>query len=264
MILSFLQYTRVVGILLLVSISMLIASACAAANDDDRKVVVFAAASLGHVFHDIQKEFETATSNQLSISYGASQTLAQQISSGAPADIFISAGKSPVNFLVERNRLASEPVNLLTNQLVVVVRQNLETRISSVKDLANSHVIRRIALADPELAPAGQYARESLTTLGLWNNIQNKLITGTDVRSTLAYIESGNADVALVYATDAKLARNVKVLDIVPYESHTPIVYPAALIKGSQNSLAALKFLAFLKDRQTQKIFSSYGFIPME
>ena len=255
---------RTLGLALIAATSLWVAGACLAPEEGSGEALVFAAASLADVLGDIQKEFEDATATRLSFSYGGSQSLAQQIASGAPADMLISAGRGPVNFLVERDKLASEPVGLVTNRLVVVLRQGLDLPLSSVAELATSDGIRRIALAEPDLAPAGEYARESLTTLGIWADIQHRLVTGTDVRSTLAYVESGNADAALVYATDARAARNVDVLDIVPPDSYSPIVFPVALIDGSPNSRGAVEFLDFLRGATAQSIFRGYGFQPLQ
>ena len=129
--------------------------------------------------------------------------------------------------------------------------------------LANK-MVGRVAIADPDLAPAGRYARESLTRLGLWDAIQERLVIGINVRATLAYVESGNVDAALVYQTDAAIAGDVQVLDIVPPESHSAIVYPAAVIKRSERKIEAREFLVFLRGQAAKSIFLRHGFLPLE
>ena len=122
--------------------------------------------------------------------------------------------------------------------------------------------IGRVAIADPEVAPAGAYARESLQSLGLWENIEAKLVFGADVRATLAYVEAGNVDVALVYSTDAQIAEGLIALDIIPVDSYSPIIYPAAIPLTSDKKEAAREFLAYLKGEAAMKVFAKNGFLP--
>ena len=119
---------------------------------------------------------------------------------------------------------------------------------------------RRVAIADPGLAPAGVYAREALERLGLWESLRPALVFGADVRAALAYLESGNVDAAVVYATDAREAPGVRALEIVPRDSYTPIAYPAAVLEGSDNRGAALEFVRFLKSDAARRIFERHGF----
>jgi molybdate transport system substrate-binding protein len=208
---------------------------------------------------EIEEAFETRSGVEVAVSYGASQMLAQQIARGAPADMFISAGESPVEFLSGRGLLEPAVTNLLTNRLVLVVRPAVASDITSM-DLLNAPVVERVAIADPELAPAGRYARDSLTRLGLWDGLQRKLVFGPDVRATLAYVESGNADAALVYATDARAGRNIEVLDVVPADSYPRIVYPVAVVRMEEQRAATIEFLDFLRSAAARAIFVKHGF----
>ena len=231
-------------------------------SGDDSKILVFAASSLVDALTEIEREFEAQSDTSVAFSYGGSQTLAQQIASGAPADLFIAAGEFPIEFLAERELLDQDAVSLLANKLVVVVRSS-DVQIDSMEQLTEE-TVGRIAIADPDLAPAGRYARESLTRLGLWDAIQERLVIGINVRATLAYVESGNVDAALVYQTDAAIAGDVQVLDIVPPESHSAIVYPAAVIKRSERKIEAREFLEFLRGQTAKSIFLKHGFLPLE
>ena len=230
---------------------------------DDSEILVFAAASLVDALTEIEREFEAQSDTSVAFSFGGSQTLAQQIASGAPADLFIAAGEFPIEFLAERELLEQDTVNLLSNKLVVVIRSD-GVRLDSMEQLVIKETVERVAIADPNLAPAGRYARESLTRLGLWDAIQDKLVIGVNVRATLAYVESGNVDAALVYQTDAAIAGDVQVLDIVPPESHSAIVYPAAIIKRSERKANAREFLEFLRGQAARSIFIKHGFQPLE
>ena len=236
---------------------------CSSPRDGNEEILVFAAASLGHALGEIEAAYESGGRWRVAVSYGASQTLAQQIASGAPADMFVSAGEFPVRFLDEDGLLDTVRVDLLTNKLVVAVRSASGIRLASVEELGAPRV-RRVAVADPKLAPAGRYARDSLVELGLWDGLQPKLVFGQDVRATLAFVESGNVDAALVYATDAMAATTVEALDIVPADSYPRIVYPVALVKGSRQKDGASDFLDFLRSSEALQTFAKYGFEPAQ
>jgi molybdate transport system substrate-binding protein len=224
-------------------------------------LLVFAAASLNDALIEIGRSHEAETGVEIAFSFGGSQALAQQIASGAPADLFVAAGEFPIEFLAEKDLVESDPVHLLSNRLVVVVRSG-SLEISSMDQLGTD-AFERVAVADPDLAPAGRYARQALTNLGIWDNIKSKLIIGSDVRATLVYVETGNADAALVYATDASMAGNVTVLDIVPTDSYPSVVYPAALVRDSTEKEKARAFLEYLTDESATALFIKHGFQPL-
>ncbi len=234
---------------------------CTAAGGEPPELLVFAAASLVGALDEIEEELESSGEVRVAISYGASQMLAQQIASGAPADLLISAGEFPVSFLRDRGLVESAPILVLTNELVVAVRSNTGPRLTSMEDLATANV-RRIAVADAGLAPAGRYAKESLASLGLWDAIGPKLVNGPDVRATLAYVESGSADAALVYRTDAEASDRVEIMDIVPGDSYPPVIYPAVVLSASNHGAEAQDFLRFLVGEEAREIFRRFGFVP--
>ena len=226
-------------------------------------MLVLAAVSLSNALGEVEGAFEDRSQVDLEISYGGSQMLAQQIASGAPADVFIAAGEFPMDFLADRGLIDTQRFNLLANRLVVAVRREDDLQIDSLMRL-NTPLMRRIAVADPQLAPAGRYWRDSLTRLGLWNDIKPKLVFGADVRAALAFLESGNVDAALVYATDARASNVVRVLDIVPPDSYSSIGYPVAVVLSSRSKEDAVEFLDFLRAPLAQQIFLRHGFEPLE
>ena len=230
------------------------------ANERDG-ILVFAAASLTDVLHEIGELYEEDTGRVVSFSYSGSQTLAQQIASGAPADLFISAGRFPLDYLIDQGAVGPDVEPLLANSLVVITRAG-EDGITSVAELATDRV-ERVAVADPDLAPAGRYAEEALTHLGLWRDIQDKLVYGNDVRVTMTYVESGNADVGLVYETDARNARKLEVRRIVPRDSYSPIAYLAAVVERSEKKRSAGEFTSFLKGDSAAALFRKHGFEPL-
>ena len=245
--------------LLLVIFFLMTQPACN--SDDDSTVLVFAAASLVNAMPEIEREFESTHGGSLSVSFGGSQALAQQIRRGAPADVFISAGTFQASELVEEGLVDGDEVQVLLNRLVLLVRPGAKLR--SMQDLTGTSV-NKIAIADPALAPAGRYAQESLAALGLWEAVQDRLIEGVDVRATMAYVESGNVDAAIVYKTDAAVAEDALVLDVVPPDSYSPVVYTAVLLKRPGQPQKAEDFIKFLTSETAAGVFGKFGFEPVE
>ena len=231
-------------------------TACARPDGDD--LLVFAAASLADALDEVGELYEEEAGVRVLFSFGGSQALAQQIASGAPADVFVAAGRPPVDFLSTRDVVYQVEDAVVHNKLVVAVRDD-SAAIGAMSDLAGP-AVGKIAMADPVLAPAGAYAREALGSLELWEALQPRLVFGADVRAALAYLESGNVDAAIVYATDATEAPGVRALEIVPPDSYAPIAYPAAVVSGSENRNAAVEFLRFLKSDAARRIFERHGF----
>ena len=232
---------------------------CSPENDAEDELLVFAAASLANTISEIKDAFELQHKVRVSVNYGGSQLLAQQISSGAPADVFLSAGKFPMNFLEKRTLIDPNWSDLLTNELVLTSPASNSINFTSLMDLASPN-IRQVAIANPKLAPAGRYAQESLTSAGLWNLLQPKLVFASDVRATLAFVESGNAEAGMVYLTDARLAQNIAISYIIPHNSHSLISYPVAIVARSQVKLIASDFIEFLKGHEAGEIFVKHGF----
>ena len=244
------------GCLALVIVATLM-TGCTGSPKDDDELFVFAAISMTNALEEIIDIYEQEAKTEVLVSYAGSQVLAQQIASGAKADIFVSAGDGPMEFLRERSLIADE-TPLLRNKLVVVTKLRYEG--NDIRELGDLTKIRRVAIADPDLAPAGHYAREALQSTNLWESLMPRLILGSDVRTTLGYVETGNVDVALVYATDAAVASTLIALDVVPLDSYSDIIYPAATLRPSTPSVVADDFLIFLKSSRAQRVFDRFGF----
>ena len=190
--------------------------------------------------------------------FGSSGTLAREIEEGAPVDLFVSAGAKPVDQLETEGLLAAGTrANLLRNALVLIAPAN--SGMQGFDDLKGKR-IRLIAIGDPASVPAGQYGKQTLTSLQLYDDVKGKLVLGKDVRQVLTYVETGNADAGLVYATDAQISKSVRVVAAAPEGSHDPIVYPLAEIKTTRNDATARAFLAFLTSPEARAIFVKHGF----
>ncbi len=253
---------------LVLPIALLIAAsfwASSCGGDEQQEILVFAAASLTNIMDDLGRQFTEAQGIKVRFNLGGSTSLAQQIIRGAPADAFIFAGIRPIAMLEDRGHIVpGTRVDLLTNQLVMVAHSSTAEGlgIASVEELVGTDV--RVAIADPDLAPAGQYTREALQSLGLWQQLEPRLVFSPNVRVALGYVEGRNADVGILYRTDAKLSEDLHILGAIPSESHSPIIYPGGVLERSDNREAAGKFLAFLSSREARETYLEYGFIPYE
>jgi len=224
------------------------------------ELYISAAASLKDSMEKIQTLYaEEHPEVTLIFNFAGSGTLQQQIEQGAPADLFISAGKSQMNALVEKNLMVKDSiVNLLGNELVLVVGAN-NTEVASIQDLTKDSVVH-IGIGTPESVPAGKYSQQALTSLNLWEELKDKYVMAKDVTQVLNYVETGNAEAGIVYKSDAQNSGKVKVVESFPAGSHDPIIYPAGIVAASKKHGAAAEFLAFLQSPAAQDIFAQYGF----
>jgi molybdate transport system substrate-binding protein len=222
-------------------------------------LTVSAAASVQDALYEVQAAYaREAPEVAVTYNFGSSGSLAQQIAQGAPADVFLSASPRWMNELDDKGQLLDgSRQDLLRNDIVLVVPTT--SAITQFPDLATDGV-DRVAIGEPDSVPAGQYGREVLTAFNLLDKLQPKLVFAKDVRQVLSYVETGNVDAGLVYATDARMSDQVQIAAISPVEAHTPIVYPVAVVADSQQAAAARGFVAFLSSDTAADIFQSYGF----
>jgi molybdate transport system substrate-binding protein len=217
------------------------------------------AASLKDAIAEVETAYQHENANvEFRNNFGASGALAQQISSGAPVDAFIAADeKSMDNLQAKGYVVPGTRRDLLLNSLVLIAPHDSSLRgFSGLTDKS----VRLIALGDPGSVPAGRYGQQTLAALHLYDQLKSKFLMAKDVRQVLAYVETGNADAGLVYATDARISHRVKVVAVAPASSHDRIVYPGAVIKASHNEAAASKFVNFLRSSTAKAIFTKYGF----
>jgi len=224
-------------------------------------VTVSAAVSLKESLTEIAADYHAGGGDDIDLNFGASGTLAAQIRSGAPVDVFISAAPEPMQALVKGGFVDGSTVSTVArNELVLIAPADAKDSPSSFADLLNDSV-HHVAVGEPAVVPAGQYAMQTLAWMKLTPAIQPKLVMGENVRQVLAYVIRGEADAGLVYATDAKAAGDaaVRVVAIAPAESHEPIIYPAGLIKGGHEA-DAQKFLDYLHGPKAEAILKAHGF----
>ena len=222
------------------------------------ELIISAAASLTDTMNEMKGLYEKQNKNvKLTFNFGSSGALQQQIEQGAPADVFISAATKQMKALQDKKLIVDESCkNLLKNRLVLVGPKDA----AKVKGFSTLKEASLIALGEPDSVPAGKYAKETLTKMGLWDAVKDKVVYAKDVRQVLAYVESGNVEAGMVYLTDAKISDKVQILSIAEENTHTPIVYPAAVVKASKNPEAAQSFVDFLSSDAAQDVFAKYGF----
>ncbi len=237
-----------------------VASLTASNSSPTIKLTVSAAASVQDAMKDVQVAYqEVAPQVKITYNFGSSGSLAQQINQGAPVDVFLSASPLWMDDLESKSGiLADSRQDLLQNAMTLVVPKNA-TDVASFQDLSTDQT-QKIAMGEPESVPAGRYAKEVLDTLNLFDVIQPKLVFAKDVRQVLAYVETGNVDAGLVYATDAQMTDRVQAIATAPTATHAPIIYPVAVVQESDELEAAQAFVEFLASEPATAIFQGYGF----
>lgn len=237
--------------------------ACQSLEREPRSVLISAAASLSEAIDAVAVAYERHSGTRVLLNVGGSDLLATQLIEGAPVDVFLSADASQMDRAQDAGRIRPDRrVNLLSNQLVVVVPMDRVGTVMTVADLA-SEAVRRIALGDPEIVPAGVYARQYLKDAGIWTVVESKVVPTRNVRAALAAVESGTADAAVVYRTDAATSFAAVVAYPVARDAGPTIVYPAAVATGAPNEAAAIRVLEFLQGPEARRLFEDAGFVVL-
>ena len=246
-------------------LSLLLTGCSSSTKKEDKTIElnISAAASLKEAMADLEAAY-TSKNPEVSfvINYGSSGSLQQQIEQGAPCDLFISAGEKQMTALEEEGLLLDGTNKDLVKNSLVLVTSN-DNEISSIDSL-NSDAVSKIALGEPSSVPAGKYADETLTSLAIKDSLNNKLVFAKDVKEVLAWTASGNADAGFVYLSDALSSDGVKIVETISEEYHSPITYPVAIIKDSDDIDAAKAFEDFLFTDEAQEIFEKYGYKSVE
>jgi molybdate transport system substrate-binding protein len=242
---------------LVAALMLLLVTASASAQDT---VTVFAAASLANAFGEVSKQFEKEKGIRISHSFASSATLAKQIEAGAPADIFISANAQWMDYLQQRGHIATTSRrNLLGNRLVVIVPKggDFPLRFERSFDFAAT-LEGRLCMGNVASVPAGIYGKQALTYLGWWDAVKGRIVSTSDVRAALAFVERGECVAGIVYASDALVSDKVQIAGEFPEQSHEPIVYPMALVGEARNMHK--DYWEFLQSPASAAVFARHGF----
>lgn len=228
------------------------------------ELTVLAAASMTDAMQEIGEAYQETHENiEFTYQFDSSGTLKTQIEEGAPADIFISAATKQMDELVQGELVEEDSVfPWLENKVVLIVPKDSEDGPDSFEDAAEEEV-SMIAIGNEDV-PVGQYTQTIYQNLGLWENIQAKANLASNVRQVLDWVATGNAPCGVVYATDAQIEKNVKVVCEAPKGSCDPVIYPAGMVSASKEKEASAEFLEYLKTEEVSEILEAYGFTPYQ
>jgi molybdate transport system substrate-binding protein len=231
---------------------------------EEGKVKVFAAASLTDVMNVLAKQYSQQAGVQIVPVYGGSGTLAKQLEQGAPGDLFISADEKWMQYLKDKQLVQTATIKpWLSNRLVLItpVAKPLNIKTEAAVDV-NQQAPGYWCTGDTLSVPVGIYAKQSLTSLGWWEKLKNRLVSTQDVRATLNLVERDECDVGIVYASDAQSSSKVKLAGEFAENSHVPIIYPMAVLP--QTSAATTAFYQYLQTPEAKKLLISYRFKPLD
>jgi len=223
-------------------------------------ITIFAAASTTDTVQVVAKAYETERGVQVTCSFASSSMLAKQIENGAPADLFLSADEKWMDYLAKKQAIVLlSRVDLLANTLVFIAPAGTSPKLAVEKGFAIGDAFSgRLAIGDPTHVPAGIYAKEVFTALGWWETLSSRLAPTADVRAALKLVELGEAELGVVYATDAKASAKVVTVATIPGNLHAPIRYPIALTTTAKPAAAA--FLVYLRSPAGRAVFTAAGF----
>jgi len=230
------------------------------------QLTVSAAASLQDVMKAIKPLYEEAyPDREIVYNFASSGSLQRQIEQGAPVDVFMSAAVDKMDALAEKDLIINETRrDLLKNQMVLVIQEGNKANlnITDFEDL-NTEKVNLIALGEPESVPAGRYAQDVLNSFNIADKVNAKAVYGKDVRQVLNYVATGNVEAGIVYRTDAQDSDNVEIIATAPEDSHSPVIYPVAVIKDSDTPEVGKELIEFLTTEEAQAVFEDYGFVPV-
>ena len=240
---------------------------CAAQStqaEEDSQVTVLAAASLVDVTNALDQAYQQLGNGGIVAVFGSSAALARQIENGAPADVFLSANASWMDYLVTQGHIARQSQAAIAgNILVLIVPTTSALRVDLNDGPLLGQALRdsSLVLGDPASVPAGIYAKQALESLNIYDALSASLIYASDVRFALAWVARDEVDAGIVYATDAAISPRVRIAGAFPAASHEPIIYWAGVTRTAGPH--ASEFIDFLLSNRAQDIFQQHGFQPV-
>ncbi|MHA3059066.1 molybdate ABC transporter substrate-binding protein [Acinetobacter sp. ANC 4636] len=228
------------------------------------EVKVYAAASLTNAVTEIAKLYQQQHPGTKVVPvYAASSTLVKQIVAGASSDIFFSADQDWMSYLLQKQEVSPQYIKpLLRNQVVLISPKNLNIKVQTNSHFAFAQAFSgKLCTGQMESVPVGKYAKQSLIKLNWLSSLQGRIVGTDDVRAALTFVERGECDVGIVYKTDALVSHKVKIIGVLPDNSHDAVIYPVALTKVGEQNPEAQQFYRFMSHSvQALAIFKHYGF----
>jgi molybdate transport system substrate-binding protein len=228
----------------------------------EEPVMIYAAATLRSALDAVAEAARAALQVAMTLVYGPTPSLVQQLENGAAGDIFFSADADWMNEAVARGIVdPSTRVDLLSSSLVLIapVAHSQPIAIEPGFSLAALLGDGRLAMCDPMMMPAGRYGRAALQKLGVWNSVKDHVANAADVQTVLAYVSWHEAPLGIVFDTDARLDPGVRVIGTFPSDSHPPIIYPVAGVAHSRNP-NRFQILHYMMSEPAVLIFASFGY----
>ncbi|MBB5173471.1 molybdate ABC transporter substrate-binding protein [Texcoconibacillus texcoconensis] len=234
--------------------------ACQGGTDDNKRTLnVSAASSLMVPLQEAKREFEANHPDvELILNFASSGNLREQITRGAPTDIFLSASVRDVD-MIDEEGLVDDRYALYENDLVVVMNASRAFELNDIDDLTTSS-FDQIAIGNPITVPAGRYAKQSLKNQGVWADLEDRLLLAGNVRQALTYVETNNVEAAIVYETDALAAESVEIVHEIDRSSFDSIIYPAAVLKRAENQDIVDQFIEWIQQQEGRVLFENAGF----
>ncbi len=254
---------RVMGKTVILIIMSTVLISCGKKDKLQEEILVGAAASLEPVIDELQTIYLEQNPNiTITFTFAASGALEQQIREGAPIDVFLSAAEKQMDALAEEDLILKDTrMDFVENRIVLIVPKDSELKIDGFEDVLEASII---ALGNPDSVPIGQYAQEIYESFNMLEEVYEKTTFAKDVSEVLAWVSSGNADAGVVYATDAALSDDIEIVALAPEGSHSRVIYPAAVIRGTKEETVARDFISFLGSDEAKVIFETYGFETIE
>jgi len=224
-----------------------------------KEIVVGAAADLTPAFEELGREFEQEAGIHVTFSFGSTGTLTQQIENGAPIDVFAAANVEFVDQLEREGLIIPDTKAMYARgRLTIWTRKEREPAVARIEDLAQPSVAR-VAIANPEHAPYGKAAREALESAGVWAAVEPKIVYGENIRQTMQYAQTGNADVAIT-ALSLSVTSDGR-WTLVPEELHKPLDQALAVLKSTRSEGEARRFALFINSPRGRSTMRKYGFL---
>lgn len=255
---------RVENKLFLGALAAFVLGGCTAnSSGEDETLRVSAASSLSGVMEELTTGFKLNHPElNIVVNYGSSGKLRNQIENGAPADVLLSASNRDMEILVDKGFVDERNVSQFAgNGLLVATSGEMAEGADVIAVL--TAVEGTLAIADPASVPLGAYTKEALEAMGIWQSLEGEMIYAKDARQVVTYLESGNAEAGIIYASDAELSEELAGMSMMPIES-AEIIYPAAMIKDSQQQQHAEGFMSYILSEEAQEVIEKYGFLPLE
>ncbi|MEG2291455.1 MAG: molybdate ABC transporter substrate-binding protein [Clostridium sp.] len=248
-----------IAILWMICLSILFMS-CTNTKEEVKEINISVAASLVDPINSIIEEYQKENNIKINVNSGGSGTLKKQISEGAEIGIFFSASEKYVDDLIKEGLVSSDKkINPIGNTLVLIKNKSVNDEFSEISDLVNLN--KKIAIGEVSTVPAGEYAKEALTNMNLWDSIESNTIYCKDVKAVKTYVERGEVDYGFIYKSDSIDLKDSKIIAEVPEEYHKKIVYSLAPINGYEYSNECNKFIEFINSDKGKEILEEYGFI---